>query len=175
MDLSSLPSRFFAALLVTGGLLGAVDVLPLWIEGVRESWELSARAGIVAALYLLAVYTGLRLWQGTRQGRQWAVLIFASQIPVLALPGLSYQWSTGARIGTAVRENGHGGFEAVYLETFGAVSEFGLHTGLTEPALGVNVFALIAFTVLKRSGPSMTSHHFAPRPDSGFQRSTRRS
>jgi len=89
-------TRFFAAALMIGGIAGFVIVALLAMKvPFMHFWLILF---LFFAAFMWAIYTGFRLWQGTPYGRKWAVILFASQIPVILIPGLHYQWSTGAKL-----------------------------------------------------------------------------
>lgn len=95
-------TRFFAAMLVVGGALGIVLVGVAGLQLVRQSFLLAIPMFGLVDLFAWAAFTGVRLWQGTDYGRRWAPILFAAQIPTLVVPGLTYQWFTGAEFGPAL-------------------------------------------------------------------------
>jgi len=146
-------TRFFAAMLVIGGVLGIAIVAIIGGQLIKQHWLLAFPMGGLAALFAWAAFTGSRLWQGTPYGRKWATILFASQIPVLALPGIKYQWFTGAHFGPLL-QFGNGSTRAEFGVNVGANGEFFIGTGVTEFAIGINLFAVFALLLLVRSNNS---------------------
>lgn len=143
-------TRFFAALLSVGGLLGVAIGVTVGFQVVSRNLLGIVPMGLLVALFAWATFTGFRLWQGTPYGRRWAPILFASQIPVLALPGMSYEWFTGLQFAPILRF----GAEPAYLHfaiNVGGGGNIYLGTGVVESGLGVNLFALVALLMLRRS------------------------
>jgi len=142
-------TRIFALVLAIGGIIGIAMV-------VEESWigsGSSALARILAgALFAFALFTGFRLWKGTPFGRKWAAIVFASQIPVLSLTDLNYDWFTGTQLIISISK----GADAIRYLNFslsgiGGGFEFRIGEDLTEYIIGVNLFALVASILLLRA------------------------
>jgi hypothetical protein len=154
-------TRFFAAMLIGGGAIGMAIVAIIGFQLVQQSWLLIVPMAGLAAVFAWAAFTGVRLWQGTPYGRKWAPILFASQIPVLAIPGLKYQWFTGANFGPAI-QFGSGSTEAGFSANIGANGDFLFGPGVTECVFGINLFAIIALVLLVRS-----NNAFKPTPPRG--------
>jgi hypothetical protein len=145
--------RFFAATLMVGGIHGVMVAGITGIEVLKtslitQSWLPMLPACALVALFAWVVFTGLRLWQGTPYGRKWATIVFASQIPVLSLPGFRYAWHTGAEFST-ISGLGSGSFAdsiSAYIMSSGC--DFYVGTGANPIAIGVNLFAVIALILL---------------------------
>lgn len=146
-------TRFYAAMLVIGGVLGIAIAAIMGIQLVNQSWPLIFPMAGLAALFAWTAFTGMRLWKGTPYGHKWATILFASQIPVLALPGFKYKWFTGAHFGPAL-QFGNGSSKITFGANVGANSQFFVGTGVSEFAIGVNLFAVIALILLVRSNNS---------------------
>ncbi|QEM81155.1 hypothetical protein [Halomonas binhaiensis] len=146
-------TRFFAAMLVIGGIIGIAIAAILGVQLIRQSWLLAFPMGGLAALFAWAVFTGLRLWQGTPYGRKWAAILFASQIPELTLPGLKYQWYTGAHLSPTL-QFGNGSAGADFSANIGASGEFFIGAGVPELVIGINLFAVLAVILLMRANHS---------------------
>ena len=146
-------TRFFAAMLIGGGIAGIAIAAIVGIKIIQQNGLLIIPMAALAVLFAWAIYIGVRLWQGTPYGRKWAPILFASQIPVLSLPGFKFQWFTGAELGAALQFGGSStrlGFSA----NLGANGQFFFGTGVTESVVGVNLFAVVALVLLVRSNVS---------------------
>jgi hypothetical protein len=100
-------------------------------------------------LFIWSVIAGIRLWRGEPKGWRWATILFALQVPVLTVPGLSYEFYTGLAlkiVGGDVATN-------VGLD-FGANANFYLGTEITGLVYGVNLVAVAALIHLLRSRPN---------------------
>jgi len=135
--------RFLAVLLMLGGILGIGLSVYMGMRMLRIHWVYGV---LVAAFLLVFVWSGLsglRLWRGERRGWKWATILFALQIPILTLPGLSYEYYTGIAIPVM------GGHVDKWLTfSVGAEANFYLDTRITDWVYGVNVFALAATVYL---------------------------
>jgi len=49
-------------------------------------------------LFVWSMFTGFHLWRGHNSGRKWATILFAMQIPILTVPGFSYEYYTGLSV-----------------------------------------------------------------------------
>lgn len=146
--------RGLALALVVGGLVGVAmllgvvfgdrptlagtPVLWLWVVG----W---------VALFAWAAFAGVRLWQGAAYGLRWAPLLFACQVPVVALPWVKYQWFTGANIAVVIDVASPSTPLRMAFEV-GANGQFFLRLGSGDIAIGANLFALAAVLLLLRAG-----------------------
>lgn len=156
MSKDTIIRRSFATILIVGGAFGLVIGGLAAAQVLGQDGMRAAAAGAVALAFAWAAFTGLRLWQGTPYGRKWAPILFASQIPVIALPGIQYYWYTGAYIGGSIRfgdrlSGSHIG------AVFGAGSEFFFGPDVTGFVIGINVFAIIALILLIHANESFQS------------------
>ena len=124
----------------------------------KHHWALVLLALTLCAVFAWSCFTGVRLWQGTSYGRKWAPLLFASQIPVLAVPGLHYEWFTGAHFGPVLTLAGDS-VNGTLAFNVGANGQFYVGTGGSGLMFGANLFAVLALICLVRSNNS-----FKPNP-----------
>ena len=150
--------RFFAAVLLVGGATGVGLTIFLAYRFAQQHWALALLAFALCALFAWSCFVGFRLWQGAPYGRKWAPVLFASQIPVLAVPGLHYQWFTGANFGPVLTFSG-GSVNGTLAFNVGANGEFYVGAGGSGFMLGANLFAVLALVCLVRSNNS-----FKPMP-----------
>ena len=141
--------RFLAALLVAGGVLGIGIAFWLGYRFVQVHWVYILLAGAFFALFLWACVTGVRLWRGNARGWKWAAILYASQIPVLTVPGLRYAWYTGLSLKLA-----GGNVVRAFSFDFGAAADFYLDTKITDVVYGINLFAIFALSYLLTHRPN---------------------
>jgi hypothetical protein len=144
--------RLLAALLVIGGVLGIAIILYMGYGMLQQHWIYGLVFALFALLFAYSTFVGFRLWQGHPLARKRAAVLFATQIPVFTLPGVTYEWYTGLAykiMGGHVEKN-------TVLE-LGSSINFYLDTRITDVAYGVNVVALAAllFLVSTRSNPAL--------------------
>lgn len=141
-------ARFLAVLLAVGGVAGIGVSAWMGYTFVQTHWIYILFAGALAALFVWSVNAGVRLWRGEPKGWKWATILFALQVPILTVPGLSYEFFTGL----AVKIVG-GGPELNFAFNFGANANFYLSTETTGLLYGVNVVAILALIYLLRNRP----------------------
>jgi hypothetical protein len=142
--------RFFAAMLMLGGLAGVALFVYMFVKFYAQGAATLLILSLLFALFVWAIYVGWRLWQGTPFGRRWGVVAFATQIPVIAVPGFQCQWFTGGQIAPIFSmQNGSINFNLSL--NAGANGTFYLGSGDVAIALGVNLFALAAVILLIRA------------------------
>jgi hypothetical protein len=88
-------ARLLAALLVVGGVLGVGLAFWMGYRFVQVHWVYILLVAAFLALFVWCVMAGVRLWRGEAKGWKWATILFALQIPVLTVPGLTYEFYTG--------------------------------------------------------------------------------
>lgn len=142
-------TRFFAVILMLGGVVGVICAVFFGIQFFQQHSLLALPMVGLGALFVWAVFIGYRLWQGTPFGRKWATILFASQIPVLVLPGITFQWFTGAQLRLVFLFGDHAN-DLIFVGTFGANGEFYVGNFTTEFMVGINFFAVIALLLLRR-------------------------
>jgi hypothetical protein len=154
-------TRFFAVMLIAGGIIGVATTAALGLQPVGQSFTRAVPMLALMALFGWATYTGVSLWQGTAYGAKWAPIIFASQIPILIVPGATYQWFTGANFGPLLRLAG-GSTRIAFSLNLGASGRFFVGTSALEIAIGINLFALVALLLLVRSNKVTNNAPSAP-------------
>jgi MFS family permease len=160
-------TRFFAAILITGGILGIFSAALLGAYFLNaQGWPILLLVAGGIALFAWAIFTGFRLWQGTPYGRRWGIILFASQIPIIALyPTPQYQWFTGIQFSPILQLGDSfikGGIEIGAGTYLFAIAQFCANitypnTGGTASIIGVNIFAIIAVLLLIRANKSFKS------------------
>lgn len=139
-------SRVLALLLVVGGVVGmGAGLMFAWYKLPENALYLLLAVPFVL-LFGSAILTGIRLWQDTAWGRKWAIILFASQVPVLSFPGLVFLWYTGLQVAPVVQVTAT--FEFGMLLELGASGQFFVGGAENPVVLGVNVFALAALVFL---------------------------
>jgi len=139
-------ARALAVVMIIGGVLGIGVSFYMAYRFVPVHWVYSLLVAVFFLLFAWSTLTGLRLWRGDARGWKWAVILFAMQVPVLTVPGLSYEYYTGI----ALKVMG-GNATNTFLFGLGANANFYLDTGITDLAYGVNLFALGAVAYLLRA------------------------
>lgn len=143
-------NRIFSVALVAGGITG-VAMAAWW--ALRLAQQHSAGAlffGLFCLTYAWAILVGIRLWQGTAFGVRWATILFVSQIPIIALPNVRYEWFTGGYLGVTLKFAGDT-TGMTFGADLGANFQFFLGGSSTEVVLGANLFALVASILLLRA------------------------
>lgn len=135
--------RFFALLLIIGGVLGIGLGIYMGYTFVQQHWIYLLLALAFVVLFAWSALTGVRLWRDQPRGWKWAKILYAAQIPVLTVPGFDYEYYTGI----AVKLMG-GEAEHFFKLGLGASATLYLDTGVTGLVYGVNVFALMALIFL---------------------------
>jgi hypothetical protein len=153
--------RFFSAILTVGGICGFVLLELTFPKTIIQSIRLASSIVILAALFGWAVFVGIRLWQGTPYGRKWAPILFAFQIPMLKLPGLTCNWFTGTNFGP-VLQFASGDADIGFIAKIGAGGSLAIGNEANPISLGVNIFAIIALVLLLRSNKSNNYASAAP-------------
>jgi len=158
-DSVNVGDRFLATLLLLGGILGMGLSVYLGIRMLRIHWVYGVLVAAFLLVFVWSALTGLRLWRGERRGWKWATILFALQIPILTVPGLSYEYYTGISIQVM------GGHVDKWLTfSLGANANFYLDTRITAWAYGVNVFAIAATIYLLTRRRSYVAADAGPPP-----------
>lgn len=153
-------SKFLAFLLTAGGFLGIGISVYLGYTFVQQHWIYIVLVAVFAALFVWTTLTGIRLWRNDPRGWKWGKILFAAQIPVLTVPGFSYEYYSGIAIKIL------GGQTDSHFEIgIGANANFYLDTRITDFMYGINIFALLAFIyLLVKSRPSTALNSDAQKP-----------
>jgi hypothetical protein len=117
----------------------------------------TAIAGVFIILFGWSAWTGLELWRGRRQAIKFAQILFAIQIPVLTLPGFSYQFHTGFLVQIAVLE----GVRFNFGFHLGSAFNFYISPEVQGLAIGINLVALFVLIYLIRTGRELAAADFA--------------
>ena len=148
-------AKFLALLLAVGGVLGVAITVYMAYTFLQQHWVYIVLVAAFAALFVWTALTGVRLWRNEARGWKWAKILFAAQIPVLTVPGLSYEYYAGI----AIKIIG-GEVDSYFNVGLGANANFYLGTSITGLVYGVNIFALLALLYLfvkSRPGAALTS------------------
>lgn len=149
-------SKFLALLLTLGGVLGMGLSVYLGYTFVQRHWVYVVLAVAFLSLFVWTTLTGIRLWRNDSRGWKWGKILFAAQIPVLTVPGFSYEYYSGI----AIKVLG-GRVDSNYSMELGANANLYLDTRITDLVYGINLFAIGALIYLMaKSKPDI-----APDPD----------
>ena len=140
---SSAGEKFFALFLVIGGLLGIGIALYFAPQFLSQHWIYGSVVFVMLAAFGWATYVGILLLRGRRRGWKWATILFASQIPIVSVPGLAYEWYTGFGLSWIFV----GDRDPLTFELGSSLSFF-LDTRITAVLFGINLFAVLAFIYL---------------------------
>ena len=135
--------RFFALLLIIGGVLGMGLSIYMAYTYLQQHWIYLLLVLGLFVVFGWSALTGVRLWRDQPRGWKWAKILYAAQIPVLTVPGLDYEYYTGI----AIKLLG-GEADNVFEFGLGASATLYLDTGVTGLVYGVNLFAVIALIYL---------------------------
>jgi hypothetical protein len=136
--------RGLACLLLVGGALGIGLSLYLATLVLRSGPIASLIALPLVLLFVWSMFTGFRLWRGHNSGRKWATILFAMQIPILTVPGFSYEYYTGLSVKVI---GGHVDRPVAFsLGSNGNLQVF--DPRVTDSAYGLNLFGLAATAYL---------------------------
>ena len=136
--------RALAFQLMLGGVLGIGVSLYMAALLFRTQWVHSLIAAPLVLLFAGSMLTGFRLWRGRDSGRRWAIILFAMQIPILTVPGFSYEYYTAFSIKII---GGH--VDKPVSISFGSNGNLQvLDSRVTDSAYGLNLFGLAATAYL---------------------------
>jgi hypothetical protein len=149
-------ARALAALLIAGGVVGIGIALLVGFQLARANVAYAGLMLLLLALFAWSALTGIRLWRGDPRGFKWAVILFAAQIPVVTLPGFTYEYFTGI----AIKLVG-GDVESALSFGIGATANVFVGTEAAGVAVGVNLAAIAALALLlwrrPRAADALTS------------------
>lgn len=141
-------ARALAVLLVVGGAVGIGIALFVGYQLAQANWAYAGFMVLLLALFAWSALTGLRLWRGDPRGHKWAVILFAAQIPVLTVPGFSYEYYTGL----AIKLVG-GDVEGALSFGLGATANVFVGAGTEGLVYGINLVAIAGLALLLRGRP----------------------
>jgi hypothetical protein len=124
--------------------------IALWVgyQWLRIHWIYIVLVAGFLALFAWSTIAGVRLWRGEPKGWKWATILFVLQIPVLTVPGVSYEFYTGLALKIFGGETVHNfGFN------LGASVDLNFGTDVTGLIYGVNIVAIAAVIYLLRNRP----------------------
>jgi hypothetical protein len=136
---ASAGDRLLALMLMLGGVVGIGLSVFMGVKYLQVHWLYSILVAAFLLLFAWSALAGFRLWRGERRGWKWATILFAMQIPILTVPGLSYEYYTGMSFKVA---GGHVDKPVTF--ALGSNANFYLDTRITDLVYGVNLFALAA-------------------------------
>lgn len=141
-------ARFLAIMLIGGGVAGIAVAFWMGYNFIQVHWVYIVLVAAFLALFVWSTIAGVRLWRGEPKGWKWATILFALQVPVLTVPGISYEFYTGLALKIVGGDPG-GNFAF----GFGANANFYLGTEITGLVYGVNLIGLVAFIYLLWNRP----------------------
>ena len=147
--------RSLAFILEVGGLLGIFIAIYLGYTLAQQQWVLVVIAVVFLGVFAWTLLTGTRLWRGDPRGKKWAKILYAAQIPILTVPGFTYEYYTGLLIGVV-----GGRVQSNLKLEFGAGLTLYFATRISDLVYGINLFAVAAFVYLVirlRANPAMQS------------------
>jgi len=149
--------RFFAATLLVGGVCGMALGVYMLVNFLQQGLATIAFVCALIALFAWASWVGLRLWAGTPFGRRWAVVAFATQVPIITVPGVQLGWFTGITLAPMITSEA-GELGMSINANLGANGTFYLGAGATQIAVGANLFALFAVIMLVKGNRRAAEH-----------------
>lgn len=143
---SSTGEKVLAVVLVVGGAAGVGLAIWMGVQFISAHWVNSLFVAAFLVLFLGSGIAGVLLWRGRANGRKWSTILFAMQIPVLTVRGMSYEIYTGLSIKAFGGDPGPS-----FAFNLGANANFSLDPNIASTIYGVNIFALAAFIYLLRA------------------------
>lgn len=144
--------RVFAALLVAGGCAGATIGAWIGLALVARSPFLVLPSLALVALLCWSAWVGVLLWRGSEAGLRWGRRLYASQIPIVSVPGLHVEWYTGLQLGPQLVVDGAKTGPSLAFN-IGANAQFHLLSAPDAWILGVNLVAVLALLLLDPPQP----------------------
>lgn len=153
--------KLVALLLMVGGVVGIgvgvwLDIKLLMSSQISAFSVTTAIIGVFILLYGWAVWTGIDLWKGRRRALTFAQILFGMQIPVLTIPGFSYEFHTGLTVLITILS----GLRLNFNFNIGSSFSFYISSQVHGVAIGINLVALLVLIYLIR-----ISRPPAPVPD----------
>jgi hypothetical protein len=151
--------RTLALLLMVGGVLGVGISIFTAPQFLRMHWIYGVLIAGALFVFVWSALTGYRLWRGEVRGWKWAAILFALQIPILTVPGFSYEYYTGVALQIM---GGH--VDKTFTFSLGSNANLYLDTRIVDLRYGVNLFAIGAtiFLLLRRPNYRLHSTRDAP-------------
>lgn len=154
--------RLVALLLIVGGVVGIgvgvwLDIRLLTNSRISLFSGTTAIIGVFILLYGWAVWTGLDLWKGRRRALKFAQILFAMQIPLLTVPGFSYEFHIGLTVLIAILSGPHLNLNF----NLGSSFAFYISSQVHGVVIGINLVALVVLVYLIRKSREIS---IAPLP-----------
>jgi len=140
---SSIGVRIAALMLIVGGVIGIGIGIYMGYQFLQQHWIYLVLAAAFLVVFVWSVITGIRLWKNDDRGWKWSKILFAAQIPIVTLPGCSYEYFTGAAFKVV-----SGNHEENFKLSLGATITAYLDTRITDVVLGVNIIAVVVLFYL---------------------------
>ena len=153
--------RTLALLLMVGGVLGVGISMFTAGQFLRMHWIYGVLIAGALFVFVWSALTGYRLWRGEVRGWKWATILFALQIPILTVPGFSYEYYTGIALQIM---GGH--VDKTFTLSLGANANLYLDTRIVDLRYGVNIFAIGATIFLLLRRPNYRLHPTGDAPAS---------
>jgi len=138
--------RILAVLLISGGLLGISGVgLNVWsgYMDLKQNTLVLIELSATVAVYAWTTLKGIDLWRRLLRGYNWAKILFAAQIPVVASPSVNYGFYTGLGLDLVIGDvNSH-----IRAHIGSGFTLYG-DPAMTHPFYGVNLVAIVALVYL---------------------------
>jgi hypothetical protein len=135
--------RILALILAAGGLLGILMSVYAGYTLAQQNMALVLIALAFLCAFAWTMLTGIRLWRGDPRGKTWAKILYGAQIPILTVPGFTYEYYTGLLVGVV-----GGRVESNLKLQFGASLSLYLDTSIDDLVYGINLFAIAALVYL---------------------------
>lgn len=144
--------KLFAAMLVVGGVAGAMIGAWIGLALVARSPLFVLPSLALVALLCWTTWVGVLLWRGSEAGLRWGRRLYASQIPIISVPGLHFEWYTGLQLGPQLIVDGAETGPSLAFN-LGANAQFYLLSAPDAWILGVNLVAVLALLLLDKPQP----------------------
>jgi hypothetical protein len=150
--MKSRTSHLFALALILGSLAGIglsiVTLFASFIRGTGFSMIVSAAFSVAfIALFSWAMHVGMLLFTGKPKGWRWAIVLYASQIPIVITGWLHYEWFTALQMGVFFQPVAHN-LRLGFSVKIGADVLLQFMLRQAQSGVGINLFALMAVILL---------------------------
>jgi hypothetical protein len=135
--------RACALVLAVGGLAGIASAIYLGYKAAGQNLIVVVLTALFVFVYGWTSWIGIRLWRGGAGRRVWAQILFAAQIPMITVPGFTYEYYAGVLLGIVVWPPPNNVKLGI-----GANLKLFFDTTINEWAFGINLFAVLAFVFL---------------------------
>jgi hypothetical protein len=135
--------RLLAPLLAVGGGIGICLFILLGRKSALQDWRILIMITIGIGAFAWSMVVGVCLWRGSAAAVTWARVLFALQIPIFTVHGLSYEYFTGI---AAMLLHGPGGTNLSF--RLGASLSMEFDPGSQRFIVGANLIAAAALVLL---------------------------